>query len=88
MRRSREVVDGWSGLWCFFCDWRGASVSFCSSALFVCMGVGELTVFEGGVDAGDRGGAAHCILRHVRDGAAGAEGKVVGCSYGGAVGEG
>lgn len=65
-------------------------MSFCPSALFAVVGGGdgELTVFEGDVDAGDGGGAAHCILCYVWDGAAGGKGDVMGCSYWGAVGEG
>lgn len=88
MGRGGEVIHGWSGLRCLFYDWRGASVSVCPSALFVCGGVGGLTVFKRGVDAGDRGRAAHCVLRYVGNDAAGAEGNVMGCGYRGAVGEG
>ena len=47
-----------------------------------------LTVFERGVDAGDGDGVAHCVLGYVGNDAAGGEGDVVRCGYGGAVGKG
>ena len=63
-------------------------MSFAHQPCSYLCGEGELTVFEGGIDASDGCRGAHRVLCYVRDGAARADRDIVRCSNGCAVGEG